>query len=59
MNTVESELLGSIEALRLKMSDVAMRKGFNDPEVLLLSQQLDVLINRFYALRSGLAEFAA
>ncbi|MDI6879059.1 MAG: aspartyl-phosphate phosphatase Spo0E family protein [Desulfitobacteriaceae bacterium] len=56
---MESELLESIEALRREMSDVAMDKGFHDPAVLVLSQKLDVLINQFYALRSGLAEYAA
>lgn len=56
---MESELLGSIEVLRQMMSDVAMKKGFDDPEVLMLSQQLDALINRFYSLQSSLAECAA
>lgn len=59
MKIVESELLESIEAIRRIMSETAMDKGFHDPTVLALSQQLDVLINQFYALRRHLSEFAA
>lgn len=56
---MESELLESIEAIRRIMSETAMDKGFHDPTVLALSQQLDVLINQFYGLRRHLSEFAA
>jgi hypothetical protein len=43
------EYLGEkIEYLRQKMHATALSKGISHPEVLMISQQLDEVINEFY-----------
>ena len=37
-----------IECLRQKMHATALTKGISHPEVLMISQQLDEVINEFY-----------
>lgn len=37
-----------IECLRQKMNIIALEKGISHPEVLMISQQLDEVINEFY-----------
>ncbi|MHB1653225.1 MAG: Spo0E family sporulation regulatory protein-aspartic acid phosphatase [Desulfitobacteriaceae bacterium] len=47
---MEKDLIESIEKLRMKMSEVAKDKSLVDPQVIEISQRLDVLINEHYAL---------
>lgn len=42
------ELLIKIELLRHVMQSLGLKKGIDHPEVLSISQQLDVLINEYY-----------
>jgi hypothetical protein len=42
------ELLIKIELLRHMLQSLGSKKGIDHPEVLLISQQLDVLINEYY-----------
>lgn len=43
------ELLIEIEKKRTLLEELGMKKGFQDPEVISVSIQLDVLINQYYA----------
>lgn len=37
-----------IECLRQRMHEIAIDKGISHPDVLIISQRLDELINKFY-----------
>ena len=39
-----------IEKLRIELVELGMKKGFQDPQVIKKSQQLDVIINQYYKL---------
>lgn len=43
-----SELLAKIETMRQLMYDMANKKGISHPDVLLISQKLDVALNSYY-----------
>lgn len=42
------ELLARIETMRQLMHDLASKKGITHPDVLLISQELDMVLNRYY-----------
>ncbi|MEN6462451.1 MAG: aspartyl-phosphate phosphatase Spo0E family protein [Syntrophomonas sp.] len=44
------DIIQSIERLRAKLVEKGMEKGFQDPQVIELSQKLDDLINKYYRL---------
>lgn len=46
-----NELLIQIELLRHIMHELGLEKGINHPDVLNISQQLDVLINEYYRIK--------
>lgn len=41
-------LVKKIERLREELNKLGLEKGFKDPQVIKLSQRLDVLINIYY-----------
>jgi hypothetical protein len=41
-------LLENIEILRQTMENLGLVKGFDDPDVIALSQKLDALLNEYY-----------
>ncbi|WP_186577706.1 aspartyl-phosphate phosphatase Spo0E family protein [Aquibacillus kalidii] len=43
-----NNLLERIEYLRKKMTDVALNKGFTSTESILISQELDRLLNQYH-----------
>jgi hypothetical protein len=43
-----NKLLIKIELLRHVMQSLGLRKGIDHPDVLLISQKLDMLINEYY-----------
>lgn len=45
-------LLERIEFLRNKMTEVAFKKGFTSKESIILSQELDKLLNRYDSVRN-------
>lgn len=47
-----SELLAYIENMRQLMQDMASEKGISHPDVLRISQKLDVVLNKYYDLTS-------
>lgn len=44
-----NQLLDKIENIRAEMMQVALQKGFQDQEVIALSQELDQLLNEYEA----------
>lgn len=44
-----NELLTEIEKTRDLLVELGMNKGLQDTEVILVSKQLDLLINQYYA----------
>jgi hypothetical protein len=48
MKLTPMELLVQIELLRQVMCDLGLMLGINHPDVLLISQKLDLLINEYY-----------
>lgn len=47
------DIVKKIEALRSELHRIVAEKGFQNPEVLRLSQALDKLINEYYRLAYG------
>ncbi|WP_088186680.1 aspartyl-phosphate phosphatase Spo0E family protein [Desulfosporosinus sp. FKA] len=45
------ELLKSIEIVREKLNTLGSNKSLVDPEVIQLSQRLDLLLNIYYSMR--------
>ncbi|AFQ42367.1 aspartyl-phosphate phosphatase Spo0E family protein [Desulfosporosinus meridiei] len=45
---MKPKVLEQIEALRLEMQQIALDKDLTDPRVVMVSQRLDLLINKFY-----------
>ncbi|MEN6348285.1 MAG: aspartyl-phosphate phosphatase Spo0E family protein [Syntrophomonas sp.] len=41
-------IVRTIERLREELNKLGLEKGFKDPQVIKLSQRLDVLINMYY-----------
>ncbi|CAA7599778.1 Aspartyl-phosphate phosphatase Spo0E-like [Acididesulfobacillus acetoxydans] len=56
---MERELLEELETWRCRMYTVAADKDLSDPEVLMISQRIDVLVNRLYALERDIDAHAA
>lgn len=48
---MEIKLIKRIERLRKKLIRIGMNKNLVDPEVVEISQQLDILLNRYYEIR--------
>lgn len=48
---METKLLRRIERLRKKLIKIGMNRNLVDPEVVEVSQQLDILLNQYYELR--------
>ena len=48
---MEIKLLRRIERLRKKLVKIGMKRSLVDPEVVELSQQLDVLLNKYFEVR--------
>lgn len=46
-----NQLLDKIEKIRDEMMQLALQKGFQDKEVIVLSQQLDKLLNKYNRLK--------
>jgi len=42
------DLLQKIEELRQRLEEIGIKKGFQSPEAIEISQQLDRLINKYY-----------
>lgn len=42
------EVSEQIEEMRVKLVQLGMDKGFQDPKVLFISRQLDKLLNQYY-----------
>lgn len=54
------DILQSIEKLRAQLIEVGLIKGLQDPQVIEISQKLDVLINIYYGLdQANLNEYVA
>jgi hypothetical protein len=51
MIQMEIKLIKRIERLRKKLIRIGMNKNLVDPEVVEISQQLDILLNRYYEIR--------
>ena len=51
MKNLSRELAQKIEDLRAKMNEVAACKGTNDAEFVALNEQMDELVNQWYALQ--------
>jgi hypothetical protein len=49
--SILEEILLRIEILRQAMEDLYLKNGIHDPEVIALSQQIDILLNEYYILR--------
>lgn len=49
-------VLGKIERLRQDMHRLAGKKGIQAPEVLTISQQIDVELNEYYKLRKYVSQ---
>lgn len=49
---MEEKLLKKIEVMRKKLNKSACKQELVDSEVVEISQQLDVLLNRYYKLRA-------
>jgi hypothetical protein len=48
---MEIKILRRIEKLRKKLIKIGMRRNLVDPEVVEVSQQLDVLLNKYFEVR--------
>lgn len=49
---MEKRLLKKIERLRKKLNEFGLRHNLIDPEVVELSQQLDLLLNQYQEIRN-------
>ncbi len=56
MSSKIENVLGKIERLRQDMHRLAGKKGIQDPEVLTISQQIDVELNEYYKLRKYVSQ---
>lgn len=52
-SVIADSLLKAIEELREEMHQVAMDKGFADPKVLTISQNLDEKLNQYNRIQYG------
>lgn len=46
------DLLGQIDVLKARMIEIADLKGFNHHDTIKISQELDVLLNKYQKMRS-------